>query len=160
MSRMSRMSRQSLGAPPRSSAARAMGSLWSPIARTIFAVVASNVLIRAVAVRLVTVSPAFKPLQAGPVVFFSVVGVLGAVAAFATLRRLTRQPVRVYRASAVLVLALSVLPVLGLRHVSLAAARQGLGPASGPEVIILLVMHLATAAFCVSLAPTWTGRGR
>ncbi len=160
---MSRPSRHSPQVRAHPSASPARGGSWPPrlhVLLTVVAVVAVNVLIRAVAVRLVAVSPAFKPLQGGPVVFFSVLGALGAAAAFAALRRLTRQPVRAYRACALLVLALSVLPVLGLRHVSPAAAQQGLGPASGPEVLILLVMHVATAVLCLSLVPPRTGTER
>jgi len=115
--------------------------------------VVANSLIRGVGEHVITVSPDFKPLQAGPVVFFSVLGTLGAIGAFMVIRRRARHPIRAFRALALVVLALSCVPDLALLQAPPAGAssQQLALAASRPEVVILLLMHLATAALCVGL---------
>lgn len=115
--------------------------------------VVANSLILIVGKHAVAVSPTFKPLQAGPVVFFSAAGALGALGVFVAIQRRARRPIRVYRALALVVLALSCIPTLSLLQAppSGASAQRAALAASRPEVVLLLLMHLATAALCVTV---------
>jgi hypothetical protein len=54
---------------------------------------AANALVSVAAVTLFGISAGFLPLQVGPVVSFTVVGVLGAVVVFALVARFSRRPV-------------------------------------------------------------------
>ncbi len=153
-------------APHRAAAQQERGasthSLWRTGVIALPAAGAANLLVRAIGVRVFSVSPDFKPLQVGPVIFFTLVGIVGAVTVFAVVARLTRRPVGVYRALALAVLALSFLPDLSLLSIPPSAEGQMAGmAATGPEVAILLLMHVVTAGVCVGLLtpPAWPHAG-
>jgi uncharacterized protein DUF6069 len=121
--------------------------LWVGLLAIMGAAVA-NVLVGMVAVALLGVSPGFLPLQVGPVVSFTVVGVLGAVAVFALVARFSRRPVRLFRRIAFAVLVISLVPDLLLLSAS---------PFPGTTVVAvatLMVMHVVAWAISVGTLTT------
>jgi hypothetical protein len=118
--------------------------LWvGPLA--IVAAVAANLLIRLVAVALFDISPEFMPLQWGPPIFFTTIGVIGAIVVFAIVARFSKRPVRLFRTIALVVLVLSFIPdVLLLTSNSM----PGTSPAA---VLALMAMHVVTWAISVGL---------
>ncbi len=90
----------------------ALGRLWRAEPLTVIAAVIANNIVRAIATRLLGVSPEFNPM--GSVTFLTVVGVTGAVIVFAAVGRFARRPVRLFRIIAGVTLLLSFLPDLAL----------------------------------------------
>ena len=126
--------------------------LWvGPLA--VLASVIANVLVSITAVALLCISPEFDPLHVGPVIGFTVVGVLGAVLVFALVARFSRRPVRLFRRIALVVLLLSFMPDLSLLNAS---------PYAGTtvqSVIALMLMHVVAWLISVSLLTTLTRTG-
>jgi len=91
------------------------------------------------------IAPDLRALTVPPVVFLSVLGVVGAAAVYALLRRQSSEPARTFRRVAVVVLALSLLPDLGLLVVDPAATPLGVG--------VLMTMHVVVAGISVRLLP-------
>jgi hypothetical protein len=87
-----------------------------------------NVVIRTVAVS-VWARAGFLPLGVGPTVFFTVVGMAGAVVVFGPGVRFAKRPVRVFRRVALVVLLVSLVPDLLLLFSAL-DARARPSPAS------------------------------
>ena len=117
--------------------------LWvGPLA--IVAAVAANFVVRAIALAVLSVPVDFLQLQSPSVVFFTVIGVLGAVIAFAIVGRRSRTPVRTYQIVAGVVLLLSFLPDIGL----LLAGAPG---ATLPGVLVLMLMHVVAAVVAVGI---------
>ena len=71
--------------------------LWWAGPLTIVVAVIVNAIIRLIAVSLLGVSSEFPPLQAGPPVVFSIIGVLGAVIVFAIIARFATRPIALFR---------------------------------------------------------------
>ena len=69
-----------------------------------------NVVIRTVAVSALGIGEGFLPLGVGPTVFFTVVGMTGAVVVFGVMQRFAKRPVRVFRRVASAVLQVSLVP--------------------------------------------------
>src|SRR5262245_28091751 len=87
--------------------------LWvGPLA--IVASVIANQIIHFVALALLNISPDFPPLMIGPPIMFTIIGVLGAVIVYAIIGRLSRRPIRLFRAIALIVLVLSFIPDIAL----------------------------------------------
>jgi len=123
------------------------GRFWWVGMGTLLAAVVMNTLIVLTARTLFTVAPTFVPLQFASVIPATVVAVTGALIIFAQIYRRAARPTRLFRRIAVGVLLLSIIPDLLLPLI-------GLYPGTTlPEVGALLLMHLATAALCVSMAP-------
>jgi len=91
------------------------------------------------------VAPDFRALSIPPVVLLSVLGVVGAAAVYALLRRRASEPARTFRRVAAVVLVLSLLPDLGLLVVDPAATPRG--------VVVLMAMHVVVAGVSVRLLP-------
>ena len=109
--------------------------------------VVANLLVRAGASALFDIPPEFPPLQgAGPVVFFSVIGVLAALGVFAGIGGVSSRPVPVFRIVAGVVLVVSFIPDLWLLTESGAASFPGATPAG---VGTLMLMHVVSAAAVV-----------
>jgi hypothetical protein len=125
--------------------------LWvGPLA--VLAAVIANVLVSITAVALLGISPEFDPLHVGPVIGFTVVGVLGAVIVFALIARFSRRPVCLFRRIALVVLLLSFVPDLSLLYAS---------PYAGTtvqSVIVLMLMHVVAWLISVGLLTTLTQR--
>ena len=71
------------------------------------------------------IAPDFRALSVPPVALLSALGVVGAAAVYALLRRRTGEPARTFRRVAAVVLALSLLPDLGLLVADSAATPLG-----------------------------------
>jgi len=110
-----------------------------------------NVLIRTVAVSVLGIGEGFEPLGVGPTVFFTVVGVAGAVVVFGLILRFARRPVRLFRRVALAVLLVSLVPdVLMLFSGSMPGATVA-------GVLTLIVEHVASWAVAVGVLTTLAG---
>lgn len=107
--------------------------------------VAANLALWAVARGPLGVPAGFPPLQsAGAVVVASIVGILGATAVFALVRRFAPRPVATFRAVAGIALLLSLGGPLSAR------AEPG---GSSAAVAVLVAMHVVTAAIALGFLP-------
>jgi hypothetical protein len=82
------------------------------------------------------VVPAGEALSLGPVVVASAIGAIGAAVVFGVIGRFSRRPIRVFRATALVVLLLSLAPI----------PLQGV---AGPSAGALALMHVLAAAIVV-----------
>ena len=83
------------------------------------------------------VVPAGEALSLGPVVVASAIGAIGAAVVFGVIGRFSRRPIRVFRATAlvvVLLLSLAAIPLQGV---------------AGPSAGALALMHVLAAAIVV-----------
>ena len=104
-----------------------------------------NVVIRTVAVSLLGIGEGFLPLGVGPTVFFTVVGMVGAVVVFGVILRFAQRPVRLFRRVALVVLLVSLVPdVLMLFSGSMPGT-------TAAGVITLMVEHVASWAVAVGV---------
>ena len=107
------------------------------------AAVVANLALWAIARGPLGVSPEFPPLRsAAATVVASVVGILGATAAFALVRRFAPRPLAIFRVVAGVALLLSLGGPLNAR------AEPG---GSGVAVAVLVAMHVVTAAIAGGL---------
>ena len=128
------------------------GRLWWVGLLTIVLAVVTNLIVRAVALLFITVSPEFLPLSDPiPTITFTIGGVLAAVIVFAIVGRFTRRPARVYTIIAVIALLLSLVPDIMML----------VDPASFPfpganvgTVSVLLAQHIAAAVIAVWMLTT------
>ncbi len=104
-----------------------------------------NVVIRTVAVSVLGIGEGFLPLGVGPTVFFTVVGMVGAVVVFGLILRFAKRPVRLFRRVALVVLLVSLVPdVLMLFSGSMPGATVA-------SVGTLMVEHVASWAVAVGI---------
>ena len=82
------------------------------------------------------VVPPGEALSLGPVVVASAIGAIGAAVVFGVIGRFSRRPIRVFRATALVVLLLSLAPI----------PLQGV---AGPSAGALALMHVLAAAIVV-----------
>ncbi len=131
--------------------------LWLVGLRTLVASIIATLVVRQAAVATLDIPTEFPPLaEPGPTVFFTAVGVFGATAVFAVVRRRSDRPEVLFRWIALGVLMLSVLPDLWLLSDGAAGAFPGATPAA---VGVLMLMHLVAAAVIVWFL-TVRGRAR
>ena len=129
--------------------------LWWVGLQTIVAAVIAALVVRAAAITVLDIPTSFPPLaDPGPTIFFTLVGVLGAVGVFAAVRRFASQPTRLFRSIATVALVVSFLPDLWLLTDAASEAFPGATPAS---VGTLMVQHVVAAAIVVWML---TMRGR
>ena len=131
-----------------------LGRLAVVGALTVVVAVVVNVVIRTVAVSVFGIGEGFQPLGAGPTVFFTVVGVTGAVVVFGLILRFARRPVRLFRRVALVVLLVSLVPDFLLLF---AGSMPGVTVAG---VGTLMIEHVATWAVAVGMLTTLAGGGR
>ena len=112
-----------------------------------------NVLIRTVAVSVLGIGDGFLPLGVGPTVFFTVVGMTGAVVVFGLMARFLRRPARMFRRVALVVLLISLVPDLLLL---LSGSMPGTTAAA---VLTLMVEHVASWAVAVGVLTTLVKEG-
>ena len=123
-------------------------------ALTVAVAVVVNVVIRTVAVSVFGIGEGFQPLGVGPTVFFTVVGVAGAVVVFGLLLRFVRRPVRLFRRVALAVLLVSLVPDLLLLFTgSIPGTTVG-------GVATLMLEHVATWGVVVGMLTTLAGERR
>jgi hypothetical protein len=121
--------------------------LWvGPLA--IIAAIIVNQILRLLAVSLLNISSEFPPLQVGPPIFFTLIGVLGAAIVFAIIARFSRRPIRLFRTIALVVLLISFVPDILLLTSN---AMPGTSPVA---VGSLAIMHLVTWAITVWMLTT------
>jgi len=141
------MTTQPTPAPAASSKAEGHGLLRAA-AITVAVALAVNLLIWAVATAISDVPDRFTPLQPGAIAFFSIVGVVGAVALFGFLRSRVDDPTRTFRQVVPVALAVSLIP-----DVVIWANDAYDGAAKAETVLPLMAMHVATAIACATLLP-------
>lgn len=112
-----------------------------------------NVVIRTVAVSVLGIDGGFLPLGVGPTVFFTVVGMAGAVVVFGLVIRLAKRPVRVFRRVALVVLLVSLAPDLLLLF---SGSMPGTTVAG---VFTLMVEHVASWAIAVGVLTSLVREG-
>jgi hypothetical protein len=121
--------------------------LWvGPLA--IVASVIANQIVHLLALSLFNISPDFPPLQFGPPIMFTIMGVLGAVIVYAIVGRLSRRPIRLFRVIALIALVLSFIPDIGLLTSNM------LPGTSLIAVGTLAVMHIVAWAITVWMLTT------
>lgn len=125
-------------AAPNTSAARVAAG----IAVAAVGAVLVNALI-AVLARALGASDGFQPLWFSVYALFTVIGVLIGAAAWALIRRFTRRPASLLRWLVPTVVALSLIPDIGLLFA------DGQPNTSGLAVAALMLMHVATAVVAV-----------
>jgi hypothetical protein len=124
---------------------------WVGLLAIVLAVIA-NLIVRAVALRFITVPPEFIPLsEPGATVVFTAVGVLAATIVFAITGRVTRQPARVYTIVAIIALLLSLVPNMSMLMNPASAPFPG---ASLGSNIVLMLEHLVAAIVAVWVLTT------
>ncbi len=132
--------------------------IWAAGPVAIAASVAANLILRAFAALLFHISPDFAPLtRIGQIVLFTLAGALGAVIVFAIMARTARDPVRLFRATAFVVLLVSLVPDVLLLAFK---ARLPFGGVTVHGVATLMAMHVATAAITVAMLTTLPRGGR
>ena len=126
-------------------------SLAPPTAAAVVLAVAANLSIRAVGLGPIGVHPDFPPLQSvGGTIVASVVGVLAAALVFVLLMRFVSRPVVAFRVVAVVGLLLSLGGPI--------SAGSEPGGSTG-AVLVLLAMHVVTAAIAVAFLTSPAQRG-
>ena len=121
--------------------------LWvGPLA--IVASVIANQIVRLIAVSLFNISPEFMPLQVGPPLMFTIMGVLGAVIVYAVVGRISRHPIRLFRVIALIVLALSFIPDIGLLISDMMPGTSTIAVAT------LATMHIVAGAITIWMLTT------
>ena len=136
-------------AAPERSERIATGRLIPAGVLTALAAAGATTLVRAVAVALGAVPADYPMLQPGGyLIGSSVLGVLGATLVLGTLARAARRPIRAFRITAGVVLALSLASPLA------AAAGKAPGGAVGASTVVtMMLLHLVVAAVAVTLLP-------
>ena len=104
--------------------------------------------VRAIAVNVVTVPAAFTPLKLGSVVMLTVLGVLAAAGACRLLNTFSTQPVRTFWRVAPVALVLSFIP-----DIAIWVGHAYSHTATASTVLPLMVMHVAVASLCLTLLP-------
>ena len=123
------------------------GKHWLAALQMLVIAVPANLAIRWVGLAMFDIPPQFPPLSgSGPTIFFTVIGVLGAVVTLAVIRRFSPRPERLFRGTAVGVLLLSLIPDFWLLG---DGAIESFPGATGPGVGVLICMHVVTAAILV-----------
>ncbi len=120
---------------------------WWVGAFILLGAVVMNTAITLAAHTLLTVAPTFGPLQFVAVIPSTIIAVAGALVVFAAISQRSRQPVRLFRRIALVGLVISLIPDLALLALKLYPGT------TLPQVGALMLMHIATALLCVSMAP-------
>lgn len=124
---------------------------WWVGALTVLGAVVMNTVIVLAAHALLTVAPTFGPLQFVAALPTTIIAVVGALVVFALISQRSQQPVRLFRRIALVVLAISLIPDLAVLIFKLYPGT------TLPQVGVLMLMHIATALLCVSMAPRLLG---
>ncbi len=115
---------------------------------TVAGSVITVLVVRAIAVNIVTVPAAFTPLKLGSVVMLTVLGVLAAAGACRLLNTVSKQPIRTFWRVAPVALVLSFIP-----DIAIWTAHGYSHTATASTVLPLMVMHVAVAGLCLTLLP-------
>ena len=105
-----------------------------------------NTVIRAIALALLPIPAGFIQLQMPPIIIaFTIFGTIGATIVFALINRFARNPIRLFRIVALVVLVLTLIPDLLL----LSSPTANL-----VSVATLMVMHVVTCLICIGAFTT------
>ena len=113
---------------------------------TLVGSVITVLVVRAIAVNVVTVPAAFTPLKLGSVVMLTVLGVLAAAGACRLLNTVSKQPIRTFWRVSPVALVLSFIP-----DIAIWAGHAYSHTATASTVLPLMVMHVAVAGLCLTL---------
>jgi hypothetical protein len=117
-----------------------------------------NLLLWLVGEALFPIPAEFLPMDAGPIIMFTILGVGAAALVFALLVRFTRRPITIFRWVALVALLLSLVPNVQLLLDSSGATGTPF-PASAmsvPGMWLLILMHVFSAAVAVWALTTRT----
>lgn len=124
---------------------------------TVVVAVAVNLLVRALLLAVLPISPEFPPFGIGSVIAFTAVGVALAVAVFAVLSRVSRRPVRTFRIVAIVALLLSIIPnVVGV--VNPTALPLPFTGATSTAFAGLIAFHVVAALISIAMLTTLARR--
>ncbi len=123
---------------------------WSPLLLAALIVIVGsvivNVLIRLIAFAIIPIPTGFFQLQTpAPVIAFTIFGTLGASIVFALINRFARNPMRLFRIVALVVLVLTLIPDLLLLSSP---------TATFASVATLMTMHIVTCFICIGVFTT------
>ncbi len=105
-----------------------------------------NVLIRIIAFAILPIPAGFFQLQTpAPIIAFTIFGTLGASIVFALMNRFARNPMRLFRIVALVVLVLTLIPDLLLLSSP---------SATFAAVATLMLMHIVTCFICIGVFTT------
>lgn len=113
--------------------------------RALFAVVLASLVNAGIvfATQTLEIAPDFMALRYPPVVFLTVLGVLGAAAVYSRFDRIVEDRDRAFRRIAIVVLVISFVPDVALLAVDPAATVAG--------VVVLMAMHVVVAGVAVGV---------
>ncbi len=109
--------------------------------------VAANLAISEVARSALGVA-SFPPLMPEPLIFFTVIGVSGAIIVFAVIGRFSARPIRLFRTCGVIALLVSFVPDIAL------LVSQAVPGTSLRSVAVLMLLHVVAAAITLVLLTT------
>ncbi len=116
---------------------------WVVWLRTILGAVAANLVLRAAALAVFDVPPAFEPLAtAGPTVFLTVVGVAAGLGVALIVDQQSKRPVPLFQRIVLVALLVSLIPDLWMLTDGGGEAYPGV---TVPAVAVLMLQHVAAA---------------
>lgn len=122
----------------------------------IVAAIVGNLIVRTIAAALLNPAPEFLPLGWAPPIFFTFVGVLGAVIVFGLIGRFARrEPIALFRRVALIALVVSVIPNVLLMFNPQSAPFPG---ATAAGMLALSLMHILAWAVSVTLLTRFARR--
>lgn len=124
--------------------------IWLGGLITIALAVVGNLILVWLANLLVEIPPEFEPLQPWRVSLFTVVGVLGGVIVYAILAAKAKRPIRTYKRVAWIVLALSMIPDIGLYFANVMPGT------TLTAVIVLMLTHVVAGLIAIYVLPALT----
>ena len=117
---------------------------WAVWLRTILAAVAANLVLRAAALLIFDIPPAFEPLAtAAPTMFLTTVGVAAGLGVALAVNGSSQRPIPLYQRIVLVALLLSLLPDLWMLTGS---GSEAYPSATLAAVVTLMVQHVAAAA--------------
>jgi hypothetical protein len=114
--------------------------------------IVANLGVRTIALAFIDVADDFQPLQPGPIIVVTTIGVVLAMLAFVIVSRVSRTPRHTYRLVALVALVVSLIPNIGLL-ISPPDQEQFTG-VTNSAVVVLMLLHVVTAAIVVAVL-TW-----
>jgi hypothetical protein len=137
------MTVQNFSPPQTSTTAKniSTGLVWKAGLLSIAAAVAANLLVSAILIPAMGLSPDFPPYSPISITLFTTIGLFFGLLAFMVLRRFTQNPVRIYTVLALVGMLVSIIPNLGAM-----ANPQGMPfPGSSQDYGVLIVFHVVGA---------------
>lgn len=116
---------------------------------TILGAILANTTIWQVAVAVLQPDPQFLPFTSPVPIVSTFFGVLGAVIVFAIIRRISKNPIALFKRVALIALALSLIP-------DIVMLLTGFNPGTTlANVLVLMLMHVVAYAISVTMLTRW-----